>query len=137
MTTSALTQLELRQFSGTEQYFKSSIFTSQMIHTDGVQYVVENGAGWLVDLVASHLKSVARWTFNSGGFAVVILRKNKTGNGAKVRMSDGNGNEKTLQAVRYTDFPFVAGEFDNNEFKMFVQWDETNKRLIMMLPSEY
>lgn len=126
---------DLAHFHGTIQYHKSNMFTGdRLIHTDGVQYVAENGgAYWLLDLVASHYSSVAQWVVNCGGFATIILRKNKSGRGARVRMGDGNGYEKTLQMVGFTDFPFDS--FENNEFKMFIQND--GSRLVMMLPSEY
>lgn len=130
-----INQTELAYFHGTEQYHKSNMFSGdRLIHTDGVQYVAENGgAYWLLDLIASHYGSVAQWCVNCGGFATITLRKNKSGNGARVRVGDGNGNEKTLQMVPFTDFPF--DELGNNEFKMFIQND--GSRLVMMLPSEY
>jgi len=129
---------ELRHFTGTMQYYKSNMFTGdRLIHTDGVQHVAENGANgngayWLLDLIASHYRSIAQWTVNCGGFSTIILRKNKSGNGARVRVSDGNGNEKTLQMIPYTDF---FDGFEDTELKFFVQND--GSRLIMMLSSEY
>ena len=130
-----ISQTELAHFHGTCNWHVSNMFTKdRLIHTDGVQYIAEEGgAYWLLDLIASHFRSVAQWTVNCGGFATVTLRKNKTGNGARVRMGDGNGYEKTLQMVPFTDFPFE--DLGTNEFKMFIQWD--GKRLTLMLPSEY
>jgi hypothetical protein len=130
-----ISQTELAHFHGTMQYHKSNMFTgTRLLHTDGVQYVAENGgAYWLLDLIASHYNSVARWVVNCGGFATITLRKNKTGSGARVRVGDGNGMEKTLQMIPFTDFPF--DDLGTNEFKMFIQND--GSRLILMLPSEY
>ena len=134
MTTKTITPSDLAHYYGSETRHKSNMFTGQrLVHTDGVQYVAENGgAYWLLDLVASHFRSVAQWTVNCGGFATITLRKNKTGDRSKVVMGTGNGTEKTLQMI-HTDFPYEA--FDGKEFKMYIQWD--GSRLTLMLPSEY
>jgi hypothetical protein len=42
----------LAHFKGTEQHFRH--WTSSIIYTDGIEYLNANGAGWLVDAIASH-----------------------------------------------------------------------------------
>lgn len=47
-----LTEADLRQFTGTEQYYRHSL-ARKILYTDGVQYLAEKaGAYWLVDKIA-------------------------------------------------------------------------------------
>jgi hypothetical protein len=45
--------MELNQFTGTEQYYKSNMFVPKLVHTDGVEYFCrEASAYWFLDIVA-------------------------------------------------------------------------------------
>lgn len=52
METANITLHLLNQFTGTSQHWVH--WTKQLAYTDGVHYLVENGAAWVVDLVASY-----------------------------------------------------------------------------------
>jgi hypothetical protein len=91
---------ELGNFYGTEKYYRSSFFNKNVKHTDGVQYLASNGAGWLVDAIVSHLPNakVKREEFLACKLVV-------TGNKAVLNIEDGNDNVLVSQKIEYTDFP--------------------------------
>lgn len=52
--TTLLTESDLRQFTGTMQYWRSGNPFHSFLYTDGVQYLANHGqAYWLLDLIAS------------------------------------------------------------------------------------
>ena len=92
---------ELRNFNGTEKYYRSSFFSKDIKHTDGVQHIAKNGAGWLVDAIVSHVLTnpkVKREEF-------LACKLEVTGNAAVLKIEDGNDNVITSQNIEYTDFP--------------------------------
>ncbi len=88
---------ELRQFSGTEQYYKGYLGT---LRTDGVQFFSAH-AGWLITDIESVVKAhpkVKKEEFVS----VKVSVKDET---AKAVYGDGNENNLYTQRYTYTDLP--------------------------------
>lgn len=109
---------DLRQFSGTEHYYKAA-FGYQM--TDGVKHVCETAhAYWLVDVITSHIMT----SKTRGELLVCKLIVDDLSNAATFTMTDGDDNVIATQEIEYTDFPA-------REQTIWVQ------NGILMLPSEY
>lgn len=108
----------LAYFSGTEQYYRH-VISHSIVHTDGVHYVMNNGAGWLVDAIYSWqfeekvaLEPFQTWTLKVADEKGILSA------------TDGNGNTIAEQKIEYTDFPLP-------EIKFFVSDN------VLMLASEY
>lgn len=109
----------LRQFTGTEQYYR---ITSHHLLTDGTKYLAEEAkCFWLMDAIASHLPK----QFHDY-FAVVSLTVKDSS--AQLTLDDGNGNIFAQQFIEYTDFPL-------SELKLYCGFD--GEYWAIMLPSEY
>lgn len=121
----------LAYFTGTENYYRH--WTKSMIYTDGIQYIGANGAGWLVDAIASHQrnKKVRNEHFQLWEL-VVTQRKNGWGEAVLTCKRDSDQPAIVTQKIDTTDFPL-----DN--FKIFVELgsiDGVKEEFIAMLPSE-
>lgn len=93
-------QQELRQFTGTEHYYKHNF--GGMLYTDGVKYFAEKaggGAYWFLDIVSTELMRLA----DKEGFLSIHL-KAKEGT-AVLSADDGNDNILWTKAVEFTDCP--------------------------------
>lgn len=119
--TKTLTESDLRQFTGTETWFRHAI-NRTVLYTEGVRYVAENGgAYWLIDeiaLIQPYDKKVAAEPFQAWKLTV---RADRT---ATLVCEDGNGNLVFTKEIEFTDFPLAEIEFyftDNT----------------LLLPSEY
>lgn len=120
-TTELVSELEtnLEQFCGTEQYYKCDLFSNLNV-TDGVQYLREKAnCYWLTDIISSYSRELRNHSFQ-----VWTLKLNKTGNGAKVECTDGNGKRLIVQRISYTDFPL-------KEIELYCSDG------VILLPSEY
>ena len=123
----AITAEALAQFIGTTRYYR---YTMGLILTDGAAYLAQNGAGWLLDIVASArlVPAVRR-----AGFECWTLRVDLTKQRAEVVCTDGNGEREAnilyRQGMGYTDFPLA-------ELKLYVVAD-SNLGKVVMLTSEY
>jgi len=91
----------LGQFTGTQQYFQSNAFTDKIIHTEGVQYLAQNGAGWLIDAIVSHY--ITNGKIRKEEFLAIKLEV--SGSSAILRFEDGNDNLIAKQVIGFTDFP--------------------------------
>ena len=100
--TKKLTAAELRQFTGTEQWYRHGI-VRDVLYTDGAKYVAEQaGAYWLLDEIAFAQrgdKNVAGEEFQLWKLMV------KPDHTATLTCEDGNGNAVYSKAIEYTDFP--------------------------------
>ena len=110
-----LTQSELKQFTGTEHYYRH--WTKRIVFTDGVHYLAEKaGSYWLIDAIASYKRKEP--------FQVWVL-KVKEDKSAVLTMQEDTGQPvKVRQVIPFTDFPL----------------DEITLWLIdgiLILPSEY
>lgn len=125
MSTENITESTLGQFYGSENFYRHGLLRG-LVLTDGVQYLNTNGAGWLVDAIASYQvkPSVRKEEFQSWTLTVDLDKKS-----AVLRGTDGN--EKTLarQRIDYTDFPLP-------EVKFFACHNELGG-ITLMLSSEY
>jgi hypothetical protein len=120
MSQKALTKSDLRQFTGSEQWYRHGL-VQKVLYTDGAQYVAETGgAYWLIDEIAFGQSEPKVATEE---FQVWRLKVNpdKTAN---LICDDGNGRIVFTKTIEYTDFPLgeIALYFTDN---------------VIMLPSEY
>ena len=121
-----ITAADLRQFTGSEQYFRHSL-ARRVLYTEGVQFLAENaGAYWLVDKVAiMQIEPKVR----AQEFQVWKLRVD--GGVATLTCDDGNGDEGTIvhsEHISFTDFPLDGIDL----------WVEgAPEQPIILLPSEH
>ena len=115
-------QAELAQFTGTEQYYKPSLFSSMRI-TDGVKYFIDQaGAYWFTDIVATEIMH----KFKKHDFVVVQLVA--LDSKATIIAHDGDNKRILLKKIGYTDCP-------DGEYNFFMQ--DGGGFVVMMLTSEY
>lgn len=111
-------ETELRQFSGTENYYKQ--WTGEFVYTDGVKYVADKyGAYWLLDVIASWQveEKVKKELFQ-------VWQLTVQGNRGIVEMFDGDTKTAIAkQIIPYTDFPCLI--------KLYLTDG------VLLLPSEY
>ncbi len=108
-----LTENELRQFTGTEQYYRHYLGG---LYTDGVQYMAgKAGAFWLLDVIFSYRRKepFQVWKLKVKDRIGVVTMREDTGQPVKVR-----------QEIPYTDFPLA-------EIKLYLIDG------VLLLPSEY
>lgn len=114
---------DLDGYHGSDHFYRHPLIPSVLI-TEGAAHLMEHGAAWLVDLVAS-------WQLDdkvdAEDFQVWTLRRFK--DRAVVKCSDGNYNTVATQRIEYTDFPRPR----------FSLWAVRNNigGVTVMLPSEY
>jgi hypothetical protein len=108
MTNKTLTESDLAQFSGSENWYRHGI-NRTVLYTDGARYVAEHGgAHWLLDAIAiaqAHVKAV-----EAEEFQVWTLKVNAD-RSALLTCEDGNGNAVYRQPVPFTDFPLAEVKF--------------------------
>lgn len=101
-TTQTLTKADLKQFIGTEQWYRHSMVRN-VLYTEGAQYLAEKGgAYWLLDEIAFAQKISKLVAAES--FQLWKLKKNADET-AKLTCEDGNGKSVFLKSIAYTDFP--------------------------------
>ena len=121
-TTKTLTAADLRQFTGSENWYRHSLVRS-VLYTDGAKYLAEHGgAYWLLDEIAlaqRHNKRVAGEEFQHWKLAVNLDQHKGV-----LTCDDGNGNIVFSKRIPFTDFPLeeISLYFCNNT---------------ILLPSEY
>ena len=109
---------DLQMFTGTDNYYFNPLFKS-IKYTEGVKYVSDYGAGWLVTDILGYLCSKK---LKSQEFLSITFEK-KVDKGT-LFFHDGNGNLLGKHKYDYTDFPIPS-------LKMFC-YDN-----VLMLASEY
>jgi hypothetical protein len=116
-----LTDTDLSQFTGTENWYRHGI-NRNVLFTYGAKYVAdEGGAYWLLDAIAiaqRFEKNVA-----AEEFQVWKLKVNEDWT-ANLVCDDGNDNIVYTQHVAFTDFPL-------DEIKLYFTDN------VILLPSEY
>ena len=125
MTTDTnLTLDELRQFTGSEQFFRHGLSKAHL-YTEGAQFLAERAeAYWLLDKIALHgSPKVSREDFQ------VWKLKVQPDNSATLTTEDGNDNILRVEKLDYTDFPLP-------EIVLWAVRNELNGFTIM-LPGEY
>jgi hypothetical protein len=119
--TSKLTESDLPQFTGTENWHRFGI-NRKVLCTDGAKYVADKGgAYWLFDAIAIarlYEKAVVGEAFQVWKLTVNADRS------ASLTCDDGNGNVVYTQRIEFTDFPLdaITLYFTDN---------------VILLPSEY
>ena len=100
--TAQITQQALDGFYGTSQWYRH-IF-GRLIYTDGIHFLTENGAAWLVDAIASY--QGAKLDKQTEGFQ---LWKLKVTDGSAILTCQADSNTPNLvrQKIPYTDFPLA------------------------------
>lgn len=124
MNTKNLTTENLSNFWGSASFFRSWMSRS-LIYTEGVEFINQNGAGWLVDAVLSHVLHTPKVARED--FILATLKVNLEKHSAVLTFDDGNGNVLAKQMIEYTDFPLP-------EISFYVENNGEGKT--MMLPSE-
>ena len=91
---------DLKQFTGTEQYYKNPAFPNY-VYTDGVKYLAEKaGAYWLIDYIFIYQSELDLF---DEPFQVWILKV--TDSKGEVIVEDGNKNRLKKYNLEFTDFP--------------------------------
>lgn len=115
------TTLDLSQFIGTYNYYRSCIFAPKLVHTDGVQYFAENagnGAFWFLDIVGTEIYPKTKtYPFIS----ITLVSSNGS---AMITGEDGDCMEMYSKKIDYTDCP-------DGEYQFFLTDN------VLMLSSEY
>ncbi len=95
---------ELRQFTGTQDYFKNF---PRLLYTDGIQHLAERAACyWLIGLVASYQPRLLDTPFQ---IWEVEVNKDKS---ALVTMAEDDGEPvKVIETIPLTDFPLKNFSF--------------------------
>ena len=120
MTMMTLEEADLRQFTGSEQWYQHGL-VPKITFTDGAKHVADaGGAYWLLDEIALAQKFDKKVAAEE--FQVWTLQV--TGNAATLTCDDGNGNIVASKHITFTDFPLP-------EVKLYC----TNN--VILLPSEY
>lgn len=115
------TTLDLSQFCGTYNYYRSCIFAPKLVHTDGVQYFAENagnGAFWFLDIVATEFYPLLK----KDPFLSIVLQV-KNGH-ANIFVEDGNCETLETRTIEHTDCP-------DGDYHFFLTDN------VLMLSSEY
>jgi hypothetical protein len=119
------TEHDLKQFYGTEQWYRH--WTRRLIYTDGIQFLVEHGAAWLVDAIASHQTHPALQKGLLHDYQLWELQVN-LGNRTAVLTCRADTDAKPVieQKIEFTDFPL-------DHITLYV---ERGEELTLLLPSE-
>jgi hypothetical protein len=100
--TQNITPENLANFYGSEQIY-SRPMARDWNYTEGIKFLSDNGASWLVDAILSHLKH-NRKLFGQD-FIVAKLKVKTGGTSAWLTFDDGNDNILASQRIAHTDFP--------------------------------
>jgi hypothetical protein len=112
---------DLRQFTGTEQWYRHGL-ARNILFTDGAKYVAdEAGAYWLLDEIALAQRGIGAVAAEEFQVWTLRVAPNAT---ATLTCEDGNGHAVFTKAIEYTDFPSPE----------ITLWFANN---VILLPSEY
>ena len=111
--------IDLSQFYGTENYYKTFVFSPNLKHTDGVQYFAETaGAFWFLDIVATEI-----YPFSDKYPFMTIYLTARDGK-AEIIVQDGDISRVMQKQIEFTDCP-------DGVYSFFLVDD------VLMLCSEY
>ena len=109
--TAGITHEALAQFYGTSQWYQGPF--NRFTMTDGTFYLSQNGAGWLIDAIASY--QGAKLDKQTGGFQLWTLKVNTEKRTAVLTcQADSDRPNLVCQKIGYTDFPL-------DEIKLYVE----------------
>ena len=119
--THPLTKDQLRQFIGTETWYRHSL-VRQVLYTEGAQFLAEKGgAYWLLDEIALSQKYQPEVAAEPFQLWKLTVREDRT---ATLACQDGNCRTVFAKNIAFTDFPL-------SEISLYF-CDRT-----ILLPSEY
>jgi hypothetical protein len=125
-----LTAAALRQFTGTEHWYRHGLIRN-VAYTDGAKYVAEHGgAYWLLDIIAIAQKHEAKLANDHFQYWKLTVSEDAS---AVIVCEDGNGHELYRQDIPWTDFPLREFAFyccRDGVLGQGVDW-------VILLPSEY
>jgi hypothetical protein len=97
-----LTQEDLDQFCGTEEWYRHGL-NSSILFTEGAKYLADAGqAYWLLDIIA--LSQLSEKRVAEQPFQVWTLRV-RADRSATITCEDGDDTTVYTQAIEFTDFP--------------------------------
>lgn len=94
-----INEKQLEQFIGTEHYYAGYMGVN---YTDGVKFLMENGAAWLVTDISSYQADVK---IKAIPFQLWILKVNDDKTAVLTMHEDSNLPNLVEQKYNYTDFP--------------------------------
>jgi hypothetical protein len=97
-------EADLKQFSGTENYFRHPLFRG-VVYTDGIQFLVENGCSWLLDMAAAHLSGHPGLADECCGMIFLTLTKHENGTASFEGKTDEDMPILLSEEISWTDFP--------------------------------
>ena len=101
MTQKTLAKSDLRQFTGTENWYRHSI-VRKVLYTDGVQYVAQHGgAYWLIDEIA-FAQCDPKYAAEEFQFWKLTVDPRHS---AILTCTDGNDRLISEKHISFTDFP--------------------------------
>ena len=122
--TAGITKQALDGFYGPSQWYRHPF--GRLVYTDGIHFLVENGAAWLLDVVASYQS--AKLDQQTEGFQLWILKVNADRSCVVTCQADSNTPNLVEQKIPYTDFPL-------DEIKLYVEGE--GKDRVCLLPQEH
>lgn len=115
---------ELVQFCGSQQWYRHPLRT--LIMTEGTNHLYDNGAAWLMDVIASY--QGVKLDRQTDGFQLWIIKVNADKSATVTCQADSNTPIIIKQRIPYTDFPMP-------ELKLYVEG--INQERVCLLPSEH
>ncbi len=113
--------LALRNFTGTESWFRHPLFR-KFLYTEGVQFLAENAVSyWLLDMIFGFQYEEAAIRAEPFQTWDLTVNENKT---AILQCGDGNGNIVFTHTLNYTDFPLpkIRLYFTDNVLLLPSEW---------------
>ncbi len=96
-----LDQANLDRFTGSEHWYRH--WTGAMVYTDGIHYLCENGAAWLIDIVASYQNQAQLRKGDLADFQLWELKVSDR-TGIVTCRADSDKKPVITQEIEYTDF---------------------------------
>jgi len=125
MTTPALQQTDLNQFTGTQTYYRHAL-NRKVTYTDGVKYFADRaGAHWLIDILATELERLAR----KHGI-LFITAKARDGKADLEALPDHGKPPLWSRHISLTDLP-------EGDWRLWMADGAPEGTVVIMLPSEY
>jgi hypothetical protein len=109
----AITEEGLSNFyNGTNTVWHHPMY-KKVTYTDGVRYLMHNGAAWFVEGIFAHIYFTVKFKKHLE-FFVITLKKNDD-NTATIAYDDGNGKVFHTDKIDFTDFPLkeISLYFEN------------------------
>ena len=132
---------ELAQFCGTDEYYQHSI-VPWVVYTDGVKYLMDHGAAWLVNAIASYLPTpeecLRKYGEKFAHFHVWYLTTNMNKEATLEAKADTQDRWVWRQEIDNPDFKFEVRGGCFCPFRLYVAPERVDGRLkyVIMLPSE-